>query len=221
MGAVFSSSSSSGSKPANKKVQVTSVDRTILDLKNSRDRLQRYRTKLETDLDRLVVQAKAAKLHGRNETALGLLRLRKFKRDQLQNCEDQLLNVMQLVETIGSRQNDAQMLAAMKNGKDALKLLHEETTVDDILNLMEAIQEEHEVEQEVSDILQNVPKLSADAEYAVEQELAALEESMLPSLPVAPDTKLPEIKTSEVATTAATTAAVAAAKKPARVAVPG
>jgi hypothetical protein len=113
------------------------------------------------------------------------------------------------------------MLAAMKNGKDALKLLHEETTVDDILNLMEAIQEEHEVEQEVSDILQNVPKLSADAEMAVEQELAALEESMLPSLPVAPDTKLPEIKTTaEVTTTAATTTAVAA-KKPARVAVPG
>jgi Snf7 len=215
MGAVFSSKA--GTK---KKVEVTSVDRTILDLKNSRDRLQRYRTKLERDEERLLVQAKLAKNQNRKETALGLLRLRQFKRDQLTNCEDQLLNVMKLVETIGSKQNDVAVLSAMRAGKDTLKQLHEETTVDDILNLMESIQEEHEVEREVADILQHVPKLSADAELAVEQELEALEASLLPlpSLPVAPDTKLPEIKTpAEVATAAA----AVAVKKPARVAVPG
>jgi charged multivesicular body protein 6 len=215
MGAVFSSKG--GTK---KKVEVTSVDRTILDLKNSRDRLQRYRTKLERDDERLLVQAKLAKTQNRKETALGLLRLRQFKRDQLANCEDQLLNVMKLVETIGSKQNDVTVLSAMRAGKDTLKQLHEETTVDDILNLMESIQEEHEVEREVADILQNVPKLSADAELAVEQELEALEASLLPSLPVAPDTKLPEIKTPAEVANAATAAGVAV-KKPARVAVPG
>lgn len=208
------------SKPDKPKkvAEVTSVDRTILDLKNSRDRLQRYRAKLETDNDRLVSQAKLAKSQGRNETALGLLRLRKFKQEQLHNCEDQLLNVMKLVETIGSKQNDTKLLAAMKAGKDTLKQMHEETTVDDILNLMESIQEEHEVEQEISHILEAVPKLSADAELAVEQELADLEASMFQPLPVAPDTKLPKIKIpqQQEATTAA-----AGMQKPARVAVPG
>jgi charged multivesicular body protein 6 len=216
MGAVFSSKGGT----TKKKVEVTSVDRTILDLKNSRDRLQRYRTKLGRDEERLLVQAKLAKTQNRKETALGLLRLRQFKRDQLTNCEDQLLNVMKLVETIGSKQNDVAVISAMRAGKDTLQQLHEETTVDDILNLMESIQEEHEVEREVADILQHVPKLSADAELAVEQELEALEASLLPlpSLPVAPHTKLPVIKTPNVATAAA---AVVAAKTPARVAVPG
>lgn len=207
MGAAFS-----GSKPP--KVQVTAVDRTILDLKNSRDRLQRYRKKLEKDDARLVAQAKIAKQNGRKETALGLLRLRKFKQQQAANCEDQLLNVMTMVETIGSKQNDAAMLAAMKAGKDTLRQMHEETTVDDVLKLMDEIQEEHEAEQEVSAILQNVPELSADAELAVEAELEALQAQLTPDLPAAPTTKLPTVEVPTAATNATSA-------EPARVAVPG
>ena len=196
-------------------MEVTAVDRTVLDLKNSRDRLQRYRKKLEKDETRLVEQAKIAKQKGRKETALGLLRLRKFKQQQAANCEDQLLNVLTMVETIGSKQNDAAMLAAMKAGKDTLRQMHEETTVDDVLNLLDEIQEEHEVEQEVATALQNVPELSVDAEEAVAAELAALEAEMTPSLPTAPTTKLPEVQVPAKEQT------TASSSQPAKVAVLG
>ena len=60
---------------APKKVEVTAIDRAMLDLKNARDRLQRYRKKLEHDDAKLLQRAAQAKQTGRKETALGLLRL--------------------------------------------------------------------------------------------------------------------------------------------------
>ena len=216
----------SSKSAAPKKVEVTAIDRTMLDLKNARDRLQRYRKKLEQDEAKLLVRAAQAKQAGRTETALGLLRLRKFKQQQATDCENQLLNVMQMVETIDSKQNDQQLLAAMAAGKDTLKLMHEQTTVDQVLELMDAIQEEHEVEQEISDILNSaVPQLSVTDEAAVEDELAALQSELedadqqvdntTTSLPVAPTHKLPDLPTPETANSMATT------QKPERVAVPG
>ena len=126
---------------APKKVEVTAIDRAMLDLKNARDRLQRYRKKLEHDDAKLLQRAAQAKQAGRNETALGLLRLRKFKQQQATDCENQLLNVMQLVETIDSKQNEKQLLEAMAAGKDTLKKIHEQTTVDQVLEQMDAIQD--------------------------------------------------------------------------------
>jgi charged multivesicular body protein 6 len=226
MGAFSSKPSTAANKP--KKVEVTAIDRTVLDLKNSRDRLQRYRRKLEQDNAKLLARAAMAKNNGNKETTLGLLRLRKFKQQQAENCENQLLNVLQMVETIDSKQNEAAILQAMAAGKDLLKRMHEETTVDDVLELMDQIQEEREMEKEISDLLQNVPELSAADEQAVEDELAALLDETTATttvppaetaeqLPEAPTNKLPEIKTP--ATEATTTAAPE--KKPERVAVPG
>jgi len=212
------------SKSAPKKVEVTAIDRTMLDLKNARDRLQRYRKKLEQDDAKLLSRAAQAKQAGKKETALGLLRLRKFKQQQATDCENQLLNVMQMVETIDSKQNEKQILDAMATGKDTLKLMHEQTTVDTVLELMDAIQEEHQVEQEITDILHDaVPQLSVADEAAVEDELAALQAELegvagdnkvdnITPLPDVPTHKLPEVQVPATAT---------ATQKPERVAVPG
>ena len=194
MGGSFSKSSK---KAAAAKPVVTAIDRTVLDLKNARDRLQRYRAKLEQDDAKLVLQARKARDAGKKDRALGLLRLRKYKQAQASSCEDQLLNVMQMVETIGSKQNENAVLEAMAAGKDTLKKMHEETTVDDVLNLMDEIREEAEVEQEISDILQGVPSLAPADEEAVEAELEAMMAEMngetTINLPEAPTGKLTPI----------------------------
>ena len=206
--------------------EISQMDRAVLDLKNARDRLQRYRKKLEQDDAKLVAQAKKAKEAGRKEQALGILRLRKYKQAQASSCEDQLLNVLQMVETIDSKQNESQVLSALAAGKDTLKKMHQETTVDDVLELMDAVTEEIQVEREITEILQGVPELSPDQEEAVEAELAALEAEMmgepaattttpLPELPTAPTTELPQ------PTTPATTTTTTTQEPVARVAVPG
>ena len=124
-----------------------------------------------------------------------------------------------MVQTIDSKQNEVQVLAAMKEGKDTLQRMHEETTVDDVLNLMDEIQEQNELEQEMNDILvgANVSSLTMEDDAAIEAELEALmgiaptpqqpTAEQLPVAPVAeplpqaPSTKLPE---DAAATTAAT-----------------
>jgi charged multivesicular body protein 6 len=205
MGGFSSKPTSSASK--SKVGEISAIDRAVLDLKNARDRLQRYRKKLELDDEKLLLQAKKAKETGKNEKALGILRLRKYKKAQAAACEDQLLNVMQMVETIDSKQNEAQVLSALASGKDTLKKMHEETTVEDVLELMDSVAEEIAVEQEINEILQNVPALSLADEEAVEAELQALQDELTatvdatpslpsaptgtPMMPVAPNTKLP------------------------------
>ena len=174
---------------------ITTVDRAILDLKNARDRLQQYRTKLGLEEVKLLQRAREAKEAGRTQQALGLLRLKKFKSQGLIDVEAQLLTVFQMVETIDSRRNDVQMLGALRAGKDALAQLQKETTVEDILELMDQIQEQNEVEKEVAEILGNVPALSAADEALVEAELEALEAEMtkVQDLPEVPANKLPGI----------------------------
>jgi hypothetical protein len=184
--------------------QISQIDRAVLDLKNARDRLTRYRAQLQKDDAKLVAQAKKARDAGKKQQALGLLRLRKYKEAQAANCEAQLLNVLQMVETIDSKQNEAQVLAALQAGKNSLKTMHEERTVEDVLDLMDAVREEIEVEQEINQILENVPELSPADEAAVEAEMEALQAEMngettsttttpAVDLPVAPTTKLPDL----------------------------
>ncbi|OEU19814.1 Snf7-domain-containing protein [Fragilariopsis cylindrus CCMP1102] len=238
MGGAFSNTSSSDNNNATtttttkKKPEISATDRATLDLKNARDKLQRYKMKLEQDDIRIVSRAKKAKVDGNTKAALNLLKVRKMKTREVESVEQQLLNVLQMVQTINSKQNEVQVLQAMKEGKDTLQKMHEETTVEDVLTLMDDIQEQNELENEINDILQNSPQsLSIADEEAVEAELEALmmmgvgldqqeknspittttpeKEQQLPiapdtqPLPQAPSTKLPEATTS--AATAATT----------------
>ena len=176
---------------------ISDVDRAVLDLKNARDRLQKYRAKLEGEEIKLLQRAKEAKDAGKTKQALGLLRLKKYKSRGVEDVENQLLTVLQMVETIDSKKNEKELLGALRTGKDALAKLQKETTVEDVLDLMDQIQEQNEVEKEVSDILSGVPSLSVEDEALVEAELEAMEAEMNaeanPELPQVPTNKLPEI----------------------------
>lgn len=176
---------------------ISQVDRAVLDLKNTRDRLSRYRKKLAIDESRLVQRAREAKKKGQTKVALNLLKLKKVKTNEVEQVEAQLLNLHQMVQTIDSKQNESQVLQAMSKGKDALQKLHEETSVDDVLDLMDQIQEQNEVEKEISDILQGVPSLSIDDEAAVEAELEALMQAEGISTPATTEPALPDVPTTK------------------------
>ncbi|CAJ1961395.1 unnamed protein product [Cylindrotheca closterium] len=210
MGGTSSKSESKKKAPGG---TISQVDKAMLDLKNARDRLKRYQKKLEQDDERIVARAKNAKKEGQTKNALNLLRLRKMKQKEVDSVSAQLLTVEQMVQTIDSKQNEAQVLAAMAKGKDSLQKMHEETSVEDVLDLMDSITEQNEVEKEISSILEGVPTtLSVDDEAAVEAELEAMmremqgDSSMDTTLPVAPETtplpiaptdKLPDAVTTE------------------------
>jgi len=193
------STASAPPPPTRSKPTISSVDRAILDLKNNRDRLHRYRRQLEQDEIKLLQRAKECKQAGKTTQAMGLLKLKKYKRQQLESVEEQLLTVMTMVETIDSKQNEKQLLDALKSGKDALNQMHQETSIDTVLELMDGVTESIETEQEINNILNDaVPTDIVMDEAAVEEELRLLEEQVASeqqattTLPEVPTHKLPE-----------------------------
>jgi hypothetical protein len=95
MGGAFSHSNNKSSS-TKKRPEISEIDRAVLDLKNARDRLQKYRAKLEQDDAKLVEKARQAKQDNKPKQALGLLRLRRYKQRELENVEAQLLTVLQV-----------------------------------------------------------------------------------------------------------------------------
>eukprot|EP00568_Trieres_chinensis_P004071 CAMPEP_0183294394 /NCGR_PEP_ID=MMETSP0160_2-20130417/2757_1 /TAXON_ID=2839 ORGANISM="Odontella Sinensis, Strain Grunow 1884" /NCGR_SAMPLE_ID=MMETSP0160_2 /ASSEMBLY_ACC=CAM_ASM_000250 /LENGTH=225 /DNA_ID=CAMNT_0025455715 /DNA_START=70 /DNA_END=747 /DNA_ORIENTATION=+ len=187
---------------------ISDVDRAVLDLKNARDRLQKYRTKLDADEKKILERAKKSKAAGDEKGALILLRLRKHKLKEADNVNAQLLTVLEMVDTIAGKENEKEIVAAMRTGKDALKALHDEMGVDEILDLMDEVQEGNEVEKQISDIIAQGAGMDAADESEVERELEELEREMaaeaaeaageaepatVPSMPEVPTSKLPEV----------------------------
>lgn len=209
MGGVFSTSSRSNKSdkakgPPAKGGTISPTDRAILDLKNSRDRLSRYKKKLDADEDKLLERAKVFQKEGNKSMALGLMKLRKHKILEASNVEGQLLKILQMVDTIVGKENEMEIVKSMKEGKNALEQLHKEMSVDDVLQLVEDINDQTEVEREINDILSQGAGLSSADESAVEEELAALEKQMeeegkdtSATLPVAPSNPLPVVEAPE------------------------
>lgn len=201
--------SSSGHEDKKKKQppggNVTNIDRAVLDLKNSRDRLTRYKTKLDKDNEKLFNRAKALNKDGKKTAAIHLLKLRKFKIKEMERVESQLLTVFQMVEQIQSKENEMEVMAAMKTGKNALNKMHEEMSIDDVLQLMDEVQEANEVENQINEIIGQgaADALTSEEESEVEAELALLEKELSGelvndtetiTLPNVPSNKLPEVE---------------------------
>jgi charged multivesicular body protein 6 len=226
MGGSFSSSNNKPipSKKKHTPPPISDIDRAVLDLKVSRDKLTKYKKQLEQDDAKLLAKAKQAKDAGQTTTALNLLKLRKHKQTAVASVEQQLLTVLQMVDTISSKENEKEVLQSMKVGKQALQKLHEETTLEDVMELMDTIEEQAELEHEISAAMGGVPALSLEDEELVEAELEELEQAMAGSektsihLPQVPSGKpLPETPTTVPVPTTPATAETSS--KPARVAV--
>ena len=54
------------------------------------------------------------------------MKLRKYKLQEADRVEEQLLTVLRMVDKISEKQNEQEVIAAMKRGKDALQILHDE-----------------------------------------------------------------------------------------------
>ena len=169
-------------KPLSKGGIITPLDRATLDLKNSRDRLTKYRTKLNLDADKLASRAKALHADGNTSYALKIMKLRKYKLQEADRVEEQLLTVLRMVDKISEKQNEREVIAAMNRGKDALQILHDEMGIDDVMNLMDDIRDQDEVEKRINEMLGEegmrvMEEMGGDDE-AILAELEQLEEEI-------------------------------------------
>jgi len=181
-------------------IKINDTDRAVLDLKVSRDKLRRYKKKLDADEVKLFSRAREVNNAGKKSMAVGLLKLRKHKLRDVETVEKQLLTVYEMISTISMTTEEMKVVKALKAGKDALESLHKEMSVDAVLQLMDDVSEQNEIEQEISNILMNGigGGLSAEDEMEVDAELSALEEEVVKEevadmgFPAVPDKPLPE-----------------------------
>ncbi len=171
------------------------------------------------DSEKLLTKAKLYKTQNQTSTALNLLKLRKLKLKEADNINDQLLTIQSMVTNIQSKEEEKEVLSALRQGKSALQKLHEENSLEDVLKLMDEVEEQNEIEKQINDALNETGEgLSEFEEGELEQELAALMGSSVVvddekplDLPNVPDQKLPEAEQSKVPAKAAKEGRVAVA----------
>lgn len=182
---------------------ITPIDIAILDLKKSRDKLSKYRTKLDLDSDKLAARAKTLHAEGKVKDALLLLRLRKNKNQEADRIYQQLLTVHEMINKIAEKQNEQEVVEAMKQGKNALQIMHDQMGIDEILELMDDIRDQNEVERRINEVLGQEGLTSGEEDLLaeleqLEEEVRLDEEKRTPQnlveLPVAPKTPLPVVE---------------------------
>ena len=178
-----SSKSKSAKQPTKKAAggTITPIDRATLDLKISRDRLSKYRSKLSLDSDKLASRAKSLHAEGKTKNALQLLRLRKYKLQEADRVEEQLLTVLRMIDKISEKQNEQEVIVAMKQGKDALQIMHDQMgNIDTVLDLMDDIRDQNETEQRINEALgqEGLTVMESLGEEDILAELELLEEEV-------------------------------------------
>jgi len=129
-----------------------------------------------------------------------------------------------MVANITSKEEEKEVFAALTTGKDALRQLHEENTVDDVLKLMDEVEEQNDMEREINEVLvgSEANTLSTEELMEVEEELAALEKEIFGGKEdgVEEDIQLPNVPTGELPVVGETEKVVeTTSQKPARIAV--
>ena len=99
-----------------KTVEITSKDRAVLDLKNARDKLRRYRGQLEKDSQKLEGQVKTLIAMKQKNRALLLLKMKKVKGNELEQLDTKLLSVYSMIQSVEWASINVTVIAAIESG---------------------------------------------------------------------------------------------------------
>ncbi len=121
---------------------------------------------------RLTEQAKALIVQKQRDRALLLLKLKRFKEKEVADIDNQLMSVLQMIDTVEWESANMEVLKALKTGTTALNKLHEEMSVDDVAALLDETNEAIEVENQINSLLAG--QLSTYDSEELEAELTEL-----------------------------------------------
>ena len=158
---------------------ITAQDRAVLDLKNARDKLRRFQSKLDAESDQLTTRASQLLKDGKKDRALLTLKFRRFRQDKANAVDGQLLRLEDMVSAIRWEERQSEVISALREGTDALKSLHED--MGDVSALMDETQDQLAMEREVSALLSG--DTADDSELLKELDAMAAPSLDLPAAP--------------------------------------
>merc|ERR1712159_8175 len=117
-----------------------------------------------------------AKQYGTKDKRRALQALKKKKRLEanLTQVDNTLTTLEFQRDTLASARSNGEVLAAMKAGSSAIKQTHKELNVEKVDDVMDEIQEQHDIAQEINEAIAR-PMMGAD-EYDEDDLLAELED---------------------------------------------
>nr|CAD7409782.1 unnamed protein product [Timema cristinae] len=121
--------------------RVTEYDKSILQLKQQRDKLKLYQRRIEQSLEKDKELARKLLRDGRKDRAKLLLRKKRFQEQQLEKTDTQLDNMERLVHDLEFSQVEMQVLDGLKSGNEALKKIHDVLSVDEVERILEETRE--------------------------------------------------------------------------------
>lgn len=160
-------------------------DKALLDLKVSRDRLDKARKQHESQRQVYVDKARELLKAKKKDQAKLALRLKKLRDTQISKLTDQLFNLEKLVNDVQWGQYQQEIVSGIKAGNQALKEL--QLDPDEVSDLMAETQEAMDRQQEIDAILGE--NLNPEDEQDVLFELEAMESAAAAEL----DASLPAV----------------------------
>ena len=140
-------------KQAKLQGQVSSTDKALLDLKNSRDKLKRFQKRLNAESKTLEDQIKSLLKEKNRDKAMFLLKFKKLRENEVSKCYDQLLNLEAVINTLSFEKEQVKIFEAMKEGNKALESIHKVMSIEAVQDLMDDTEENIAYQKEITALL--------------------------------------------------------------------
>ncbi|KAL4999549.1 Snf7-domain-containing protein [Aspergillus recurvatus] len=170
--------------------KISPQDRAILDMKNQRDKLQKYQKRITVLTDRETAIAKECLARNDRKRALLALRRKKYQESLLAKTDAQLAQLEQLTSQVEFALVQKDVLYGLQQGTQVLQMINKEMGgIEGVEKLMGETEEARAYQEEISQMLAG--NLSNQDEDEVEDELEALHREVrgpisLPNVPTAP-----------------------------------
>lgn len=155
MGNEASGSGGRGGAAAPRPVQTSAAAGAAQDLGKKMKLLEKREQHLQKQVTALTAQARARKKKGDKKGALFCLKKRKMLQGQVEKLQNARLNLETMQLTIGSANMNREILAGMQTGASALNQIHNDMNVEDVEDIRDAMEEQMDVANEISDAIAN------------------------------------------------------------------
>ncbi|KAF6253325.1 SNF7 family protein [Scenedesmus sp. NREL 46B-D3] len=177
----------SGTKKTNR-ATITDHDRAVLSLKAQRKKMEDQSKLMEQRIAANIAVARQLVAQKKQERALLALKKKRLSEHQLASIQAYLMNVEDMLSNMELTKQQGNVMAALKQGNDALKQAQQEMPLDDIQKLMDETAEAKEYQDKVQDVLSgqldDIDQKAVQDELRMLEEMAAAEEAAeLPSPP--------------------------------------
>jgi charged multivesicular body protein 6 len=156
--------------------QLSMIENSQLELKRTRDRINKFEKQLSVEIKNAIDLAKKALGENNKLLATRYLKVKKLKENQLEVINGQLMNLEELVMAIQSELQNQQFLLALKQGNSTLQTLQSQLTVDMASEILQDTEDGIRAQQEIDAKFAELSGINNDrfSELELEKELDEL-----------------------------------------------